>query len=76
MTHDEFIELQKKVYRAPVSDTTWENLFIAYNKKNKTNLDPKFRTGYIIILAAIALKHEWEFKAADLQQYAPYNKAM
>lgn len=71
MTPEEFVELQKKVYKP---GKEWEDLFIQFNKKNKTNLNPQMRNGYVIILKAIAAKHGWEYKGNEYMKYKPFNE--
>lgn len=71
MTRQKFEELEKKVYSP---DKEWYDLFSSFNEKNKTNLNPNFRSGYVVILKAIAAKHGWEYKGSEYQRFSPLKK--
>lgn len=67
ITQEQFIELQKAVYRP---GKEWEDLIAAYNKHTGLDLPGHLRSTYIVILKAIANKQGFDFKPLDLQQYA------
>lgn len=68
MTFDQFITLQKDVYRP---GEAWLKLIHLYNKHNNTQLPHYLKSTYITILIAIAKKNGWDFKPIDLQKYLP-----
>lgn len=68
MTHPEFIQLQKDVFR---QGEKWLNLIALWNRHHAHQLDPNRRSTYITILRSIATKNDWEFKPIDIYQYFP-----